>query len=173
MIELEIAQMRMGIEAAQIGTQHLHQKFARADVISCSCALRCLACRILLVTGPRELSPRDRVHLEVRAGFCRELAPKWRIRIRPPERFGNGTQIHELDSGGREAVQVSLRDNGPGFPPEVRRRLFEPFYTTKAKGTGLGLAICQRVVEAHGGRIEAGPDGPGAEILITLPRRMP
>ena len=70
-IELEVAQMRMGIEAAKIGTQHLHQKFARADVISCSCALRCLACRILLVTGPWELPPCDRVHLD------REKGGRW------------------------------------------------------------------------------------------------
>ncbi len=73
---------------------------------------------------------------------------------------------------GRPALRVSVRDNGPGFPPEVRRRLFEPFYTTKTHGTGLGLPICQRLVEAHGGRIEAGAAGPGAEIIITLPRRM-
>jgi signal transduction histidine kinase len=75
--------------------------------------------------------------------------------------------------GSQRALEVSVRDNGPGFPPEVRRRLFEPFFTTKTRGTGLGLAICRRTVEAHGGRIEAGEDGPGAEIIITLPRRMP
>jgi signal transduction histidine kinase len=73
---------------------------------------------------------------------------------------------------GREAVRVAVRDNGIGFAPEQRQRLFEPFYTTKLRGTGLGLAICKRIVEAHGGRIEAGQNnGPGAEILITLPRR--
>jgi PAS domain S-box-containing protein len=74
--------------------------------------------------------------------------------------------------GKRDAIQVSVRDNGPGFPPAQRQRLFEPFFTTKLKGTGLGLAICRRIVETHGGRIEAGQDrGAGAEILITLPRR--
>jgi signal transduction histidine kinase len=71
------------------------------------------------------------------------------------------------------ALEVSVRDNGPGFPPEVRPRLFEPFYTTQIRGTGLGLAISRRVVEAHGGRIEAGEEGAGAEIRITLPRRAP
>jgi PAS domain S-box-containing protein len=73
---------------------------------------------------------------------------------------------------GRPAVRVVLRDNGPGFAAESRQKLFEPFFTTKVRGTGLGLAICKRIVEAHGGRIEAG-DGraPGAEILLTLPRR--
>src|SRR5207253_6562752 len=70
---------------------------------------------------------------------------------------------------GRPAVLVSVRDNGPGLGAEQRRRIFEPFYTTKTKGTGLGMAIAQRIVEAHGGRIGVGP-GPGAEILLTLPR---
>jgi signal transduction histidine kinase len=72
----------------------------------------------------------------------------------------------EMDA--EEALRVSVRDNGPGFAPEQRSRLFEPFYTTKVQGTGLGLAICKRVIEAHGGQIEAGP-GPGGEVLITLP----
>jgi PAS domain S-box-containing protein len=73
---------------------------------------------------------------------------------------------------GREAVRVRVRDNGTGFLPEARRKLFEPLFTTKVRGTGLGLAICKRIIEAHRGRIEVadGP-GPGAEILITLPRR--
>jgi signal transduction histidine kinase len=74
---------------------------------------------------------------------------------------------------GRDAIAVSVRDNGPGFAPGQWRRLFEPFFTTKTHGTGLGLAICRRIVEAHGGRIEASPHGPGAEITITLPRSMP
>ena len=79
----------------------------------------------------------------------------------------------QADLGGQEAVQVAVRDNGPGFTPEQGQRLFAPFYTTKVRGTGLGLAICKRIVEAHGGRIEAGRNnGPGAEILISLPRRV-
>jgi PAS domain S-box-containing protein len=75
--------------------------------------------------------------------------------------------------GGAAALEVSVRDNGPGFPPRMAHRLFEPFFTTKTHGTGLGLAICRRIVLAHGGRIEAGAEGPGAEVLLTLPRRMP
>ena len=72
---------------------------------------------------------------------------------------------------GRPAVRVAVRDNGPGLNPEQRRRIFDPFYTTKTKGTGLGMAIAKRIVEAHGGQIAVGPGaGGGAEILIALPR---
>ena len=74
----------------------------------------------------------------------------------------------------KDALRLSLRDNGPGFPAEIRSRVFEPFLTTKTHGTGLGLAICKRIVEAHGGQIEANGDcAAGAEIVIVLPRRGP
>jgi signal transduction histidine kinase len=69
------------------------------------------------------------------------------------------------------AIEVAIHDNGPGFEPGVRRKVFEPFFTTRTKGTGLGMAIAHRIAEAHGGRIAVGPDdGTGAEILLTLPR---
>jgi hypothetical protein len=74
----------------------------------------------------------------------------------------------------RPALRLSVRDNGPGLSAEQARRIFEPFFTTKTKGTGLGMAIAQRIIEAHGGKIEVAPSsGRGAEILITLPRDLP
>jgi signal transduction histidine kinase len=77
----------------------------------------------------------------------------------------------EEEREGRPSVRVSLRDNGPGLTAEQTRRAFEPFYTTKGQGTGLGLAITQRIIEAHGGRIAVGAEGPGgAEFVIWLPR---
>ncbi|MDX1947929.1 MAG: protoglobin domain-containing protein [Pirellulaceae bacterium] len=71
--------------------------------------------------------------------------------------------------GQRRGVCISVADNGPGLSPDQRRRIFEPFYTTKPKGTGLGMAIAQRWIEAHGGTIEVGPSTVGAEIILTLP----
>lgn len=72
---------------------------------------------------------------------------------------------------GQPALQIAVRDNGPGLSAEQQQRIFEPFFTTKTKGTGLGMAIAQRIVEVHGGQIAAGePDGSGAEIELLIPR---
>ncbi len=69
------------------------------------------------------------------------------------------------------AVDIVIRDNGPGLTPEQRRNLFQPFYTTKTHGTGLGMAIAKRIIDAHAGAITTSTDdGGGATILITLPR---
>jgi len=68
------------------------------------------------------------------------------------------------------AARLSVLDNGPGFPPEMLARAFEPYVTTKAKGTGLGLAIVKKIVEEHNGSIEIGNvPGGGAQISILLP----
>jgi nitrogen fixation/metabolism regulation signal transduction histidine kinase len=63
-----------------------------------------------------------------------------------------------------------VRDNGPGFRKEILGRVFDPYVTGKPRGTGLGLAIVKRIVEEHGGRIEADnrPEG-GAKVLVFLP----
>ncbi len=57
-------------------------------------------------------------------------------------------------------IRVSIRDTGPGIPPEIVSKIFTPFFTTKpkGKGTGLGLSICKRVVEEHQGRISVEVD---------------
>jgi nitrogen fixation/metabolism regulation signal transduction histidine kinase len=72
------------------------------------------------------------------------------------------------DAGGR-FTDLSVSDNGPGFPPELMDRLFEPYVTSKVKGNGLGLAIVKKIVEEHGGVVWAQNtrDG-GASVRIRL-----
>jgi len=74
-----------------------------------------------------------------------------------------------------DAVEIRIRDNGTGIPPEVRDKIFNPFFTTKpaGEGTGLGLSMSHDiVVKQHGGTIDVATE-PGAftEFIITLPRR--
>jgi PAS domain S-box-containing protein len=72
---------------------------------------------------------------------------------------------------GQPALEVRVRDNGPGLTPAARQSVFEPFFTTKTKGTGLGMAIARRIIEAHGGKIGIGNEASsGAEFVITLMR---
>ena len=67
-------------------------------------------------------------------------------------------------------VRVSVRDSGIGLNEEVMRRLFEPFFTTRAKGMGMGLSISRSIIEAHGGRLWAESNGSGgATFQFTLP----
>ena len=71
---------------------------------------------------------------------------------------------------GADGVWVSVADTGGGIPQEQINRIFEPFYTTKKKGTGLGLMIVQRIVRAHGGRIDLESHvGRGTTFRLWLP----
>jgi signal transduction histidine kinase len=73
-------------------------------------------------------------------------------------------------AGHRDLV-VSVADSGPGIRPDAIAHIFQPFFTTRSQGTGLGLAIVKKIVEAHGGRIEAAsPPGSGAVFTVTLPK---
>jgi signal transduction histidine kinase len=65
---------------------------------------------------------------------------------------------------------ISVTDTGIGIAPENRRRIFEPYFTTKAKGSGLGLAIARRIIEAHGGTITVFSEtDQGCRFQICLP----
>jgi two-component system sensor kinase FixL len=69
-----------------------------------------------------------------------------------------------------DIVQISVVDNGPGLPDEVRDKLFQPFVTTKQTGMGVGLSICHTIIAAHDGRLWAEPNPGGGTIFrLTLP----
>jgi two-component system sensor histidine kinase HydH len=84
-----------------------------------------------------------------------------------------GQPIDVTVQGRPTDLVIEVRDRGEGLAPGEEERVFEPFYTRRAKGTGLGLALARRIVEGHGGKITAHnhPDG-GAVFTVSLPLRM-
>lgn len=71
-------------------------------------------------------------------------------------------------------VQIIISDTGPGIPIQNRKKIFEPFFSTKPQGTGLGLAICQRIIVAHEGKIELESElGKGSIFIVGLPIKGP
>ena len=98
----------------------------------------------------------------------------------------NAAQATEGKSGGKITittrapdpahVAVDVEDNGKGIPPEVLPKIFDPFFTTKdvGQGTGLGLSIAYKIVQSHGGKIEARSQvGVGTKFTMTLPVQTP
>jgi two-component system, NtrC family, sensor histidine kinase HydH len=81
---------------------------------------------------------------------------------------GKGKVWIEAERQGEE-VRIRVRDDGPGVPVDIRQRVFEALFTTKAKGSGLGLALCRRIAEAHGGTVTLEPAPGGASFLIIIP----
>jgi signal transduction histidine kinase len=75
----------------------------------------------------------------------------------------------EVRADGGTAM-LTVRDRGPGIPPEHRARVFEPFFSTKESGTGLGLATVHRIVEEHKGAVEVDCPAAGGTIMtVRLP----
>jgi two-component system sensor histidine kinase GlrK len=78
-------------------------------------------------------------------------------------------------SSHKNAVRIDVQDQGPGVAPADRERIFEPFFRGEVqpadavRGTGIGLSIVREYVQAHGGRVDLLPDGPGAHFRIELP----
>lgn len=84
------------------------------------------------------------------------------------ERRGLAIQTRAIRD--QEMVEVIVADTGPGIPPELADRLFQPFVTTKKSGMGLGLSICRDIVEAHHGRLMMEPRSSGGTVFrVTLP----
>jgi PAS domain S-box-containing protein len=131
----------------------------------------------------RSHDPRANIELDLDVGLNAIEADRGRVR-----QILNNLLINALEAlAGQPAprLQISSRlegdddaafavmsvcDNGPGFQADLLGRIFDPYVTSKPKGTGLGLAIVKKIVEEHGGRIDADnrPEG-GARIRIALP----
>ena len=84
----------------------------------------------------------------------------------------NGNVYIAADRRRDQSVEISVRDDGPGVPPDKVERIFEAYYTTKEHGTGLGLAIVKHNVELYGGTVRVESElGKGAAFILNFPAK--
>lgn len=109
--------------------------------------------------GPLPAIPGD-------AGRLRQVLANLLTNAAQAQREGAVELDARVDGG---AVRIRVRDHGPGVPPELRDKLFEPFVTGRVGGTGLGLAVSRQIVQRHGGSLTLLSDPEGATFEIRLP----
>ncbi len=115
------------------------------------------------VNGDREQLRRAFLNLGINAVEATPNGGKINVKV----------EYHEPGVVGRDGlVTLLFQDTGTGIGPDQKKRVFEPFYTTKKKGSGLGLAVVKQVAERHGGRVSLeSNEGVGTEVRLELPCR--
>ncbi|HVQ15549.1 MAG TPA: ATP-binding protein, partial [Vicinamibacterales bacterium] len=141
-------------------------------------ALREIIARVREVAQPRLTRHNIRLHVSIAEGLPLLRADATQLEMALFNLVTNA--LDAMPGGGTLSIAATMRpdgirlevaDTGPGIPPEVVDRLFDPWVTTKAvgHGSGLGLAIVRDVVRAHGGSISASNQTVGALFVIDLP----
>jgi signal transduction histidine kinase len=127
------------------------------------------------VLVPRDLPPLEADVHQLRQLFTNlvvnafeALAGAGELIIRAVHQTGEDDPF--ASESGSGAVVITVADNGPGIPEEIRDRVFSPFFTTKPRGSGLGLPIVRKIVDAHEGRIDLEVGAlRGTTFRVTLP----
>ena len=120
----------------------------------------------MVVDGDEDLLHRAIFNLALNAVQASPPGAEVLVEISPlaAEQMPVGTPF---ETGG---IAVRISDQGSGIPPEIRDRLFDPFFTTRPGGSGLGLAVVHRAIEAHRGLVFHDSPGRGTRFTIMLPR---
>jgi two-component system, LuxR family, sensor kinase FixL len=127
----------------------------------------------------------DRIHATARAAVASDLRPVkvdilqieqvlLNLLHNSIEALGEAATVNravlvEASADGADFVEIRVKDNGPGFPPDLLSDSFLPFLSTKAEGLGIGLSLCKSIVEAHGGRLWLDRDARGGAVHFTIP----
>ncbi|MCY2967536.1 MAG: ATP-binding protein, partial [Planctomycetota bacterium] len=113
---------------------------------------------------------------EVNAGQIQQVMLNLLVNARQAMTSGGALTVVVRGDAKAGRAEISVRDTGPGIPPDVLAKLFQPFFTTKQAdekgqgGNGLGLSLCREVVESHTGRITVQSRlGEGTMFTVTLP----
>ena len=122
---------------------------------------------------PQEMG---RVFLNMVSNACDATDEKRRSGVKTSEGESYGPTLWIATRRKEEGIEIRIRDNGSGIPPDVIEKIFNPFFTTKPtdRGTGLGLAMSSDIIRQHGGtiRVESEP-GEFTEMIINLPKEPP
>ena len=145
-----------------------------ASVVPCSVTAAMLTSRFgpicSIALGSKEMDRRCQLPFRASGSSSSLMAVRYTEPIRT---LGRSTLAASTKSLG-DRVEIRIRDNGTGIPPDVKEKMFNPFFTTKpaGEGTGLGLSISHDIiVKQHGGSIEVDTQpGEFTEIKIILPR---
>jgi len=155
------------------------------DAVDLNQLLNELTTRLTAVVEPRRIGVTLRVperQLCVEGDSVQLTVALKAITDNAVEAIGEGGQIH-IETRAIESpipdspeslgqIEIIIRDDGPGIAPEIRRHLFDPFYSGRSAGRGLGFGLtkCWRIVTAHGGQIDVTSNpGSGTEFRVTLP----
>jgi len=123
--------------------------------------------------GPIEIAGDERLLGQALGNVIRNAAEALASRPESDETIGQiEVNLTPLDDN---QVEITITDNGPGFPADVKAQLLEPYVTAKEGGTGLGLAIVNRIIMDHGGEISLqhrSDDQSGAMVRIVMPIKL-
>lgn len=169
-------------EAQRIGTltRNLHQVARGAVESAHELDLRRLLDEVVELTRPEmqkhmvTMETEFDAELPVIIGACGSLKQALlNLLINARQSMPRGGQVTlSARHGSNGCVRIGVQDTGCGIPPDLQRKIFRPFFTTKTDGTGLGLPITRRIVEDHGGTLELeSAPGQGARFTLTLPVR--
>jgi signal transduction histidine kinase len=171
--------MQVALRQLTLAEQHLQQFLAAGQPRPPSraqCDLREVVAQLVDLVSPRFQHLQVGLQTEFSADAMPLIADAEQLRqallnlvLNGMEAAGPGGEVRIICAAQPKAIDVTVRDSGPGVAVDVIDRLFEPFTTSKKEGVGLGLTVARQLIEAHGGTLIYRRAGDATEFFATLP----